>query len=634
MKKYISLILIGIGIGLLLFTTGAMAQPRSNLSPDASPYVEGELIVKIIPGADIDQIIKNIGLDIESTKVLSKIMRIWQITFSSDYEVTDFVDEFNKNPGVIVAQPNHYISWRITTPDDPEFPLQWNLETIDAEFAWDFGTGASGATVNGDPIVVAILDGGFDLVHEDIVFWTNVQEIDNNGIDDDLNGYVDDVNGWNAGTSDDNITSDDHGTHVTGIAAAQGNNNTDISGVTWNAQVMPVQVTSAVETEVVMAYDYVLANRVLYNTTNGASGAFVVATNASFGVDFADPALYPIWCDIYNDLGAAGILNAGATTNLFIDVDVQGDVPSGCGSTYLVAVTETNQNDINTDAGFGTTAIDIAAPGKSVLSTMPGDTVGYKSGTSMATPHVTGTIALLYAIACEEFINNAYVNPDQAALAMRSFILDGADIIDTLLNQVDQGRRLNMNGSVLELLNSEICCPEELSLSLPINSDKIFVAEERIIATNEITSGASVEYRAGEEVLLKPDFFAELGTDFLAHIGPCVILPETGEGMAPEYFDLAITTPDESQENAKLSVYPNPTSETVTIQLELNNPERVFIRLVDLAGKNIYTVSNRQLLDQGIHKFEILRSNLPQGLLFVQIQFGNKKPVIRKLIVQ
>ena len=199
--------------------------------------------------------------------------------------------------------------------------------------AWDNYT-TGGTSALGDEIVIAIIDDGFDLDHEDLNFWQNDNEIPN-GVDDDNNGYIDDFEGWNAYNQTGNIPADDHGTHVSGIAAALGNNGKGISGVNWNTQVMPIAGSSDNEAIVIEAYSYVLEMCARYNETNGQEGAFVVVTNASFGVNQGDPDDFPIWCGLYDELGSEGILNCAATANHNWNIDQVGDVPTACTSNFL-----------------------------------------------------------------------------------------------------------------------------------------------------------------------------------------------------------------------------------------------------------------------------------------------------------
>jgi hypothetical protein len=135
-----------------------------------------------------------------------------------------------------------------------------------------------------------------------------------------------------------------------------------------------------------------------YNQTNGAEGAFVVATNSSWGINNGNPANAPLWCAFYDTLGAYGILNAGATANAQINVDVSGDLPTGCISDYLISVTATNNNDVRTFSGFGANTIHLGAPGEAVRTTSGSSNYTTTDGTSFATPMVAGAIALFASL--------------------------------------------------------------------------------------------------------------------------------------------------------------------------------------------------------------------------------------------
>jgi subtilisin family serine protease len=324
-------------------------------------------------------------------------------------------------------QNNHFVTSRTITPDDEYYNWQWAPAKIKLPDVWDEYT-TGGTSANGDDIVIAIVDGGFDLAHEDLNFWKNTNEIPGNGIDDDNNGYIDDYDGWNAYSSTGNIPNQNHGTHVAGIAGAIGNNGTGISGVNWNIEVLPVAGSSGTEATVVEAYSYILEMRALYNETNGQSGAFIVVTNSSFGVDPGDPDDFPIWCSMYDELGNEGILNCAATANENWNIDQVGDVPTACSSEFLIAVTNTTSSDNKyPDAGYGVTHIDLGAPRTNIYSTLPGDNYGYNTGASMATPHVAGVIALMYASMCQDMIQDYKNTPGDFALMVRQYLLEGAD---------------------------------------------------------------------------------------------------------------------------------------------------------------------------------------------------------------
>ena len=272
----------------------------------------------------------------------------------------------------VAAQFNHEVQSRETLPDDPALNQQWHHvqngdHDIDSDLAWDITTG--GQTADGTRIVVAVLEGGgANYNHIDLIdnHWVNGQEIPDNGIDDDNNGFVDDYNGWHAQNNNDNIGGGGHGTSVSGMIGATGNNGSGGVGVNWDVEIMQVDMGfgGLSEANVIAAYDYPYEMRVLFNESQGARGAFVVATNASWGIDLANPANYPIWCGFYDTLGEAGILNCGATANQQYNIDTQGDMPTGCSSPYMVSVTATNNQDVRTFSGYGATTIDLAAPGR------------------------------------------------------------------------------------------------------------------------------------------------------------------------------------------------------------------------------------------------------------------------------
>lgn len=430
----------------------------------AQSYVPNEFIVMLKPGYTGNDFVKSMnskGLlgNFYVKEVLTEDWRIYTVGMDEILGGPEkYLYEVDAMDMVIACQLNYYVQSRATTPNDPSFNQQWGLNNtgqsggtvdadIDAPEAWDITTG--GITATGDSIVVAVVDEGFYLNHPDLKpnWFKNRQEIPNNGIDDDGNGYIDDFDGWNAYNNNGNLsTGDNHGTHVAGIIGAKGNNSSGVSGVNWNVKIMPIRGSSGTASVVIAAYGYAAKMRKLYNQTNGAKGAFVVATNSSFGVDNgnASSGLYSPWCAFYDTLGALGILSMGAGPNNNVNIDVVGDIPTTCPSNYMIAVTNSTRTDVKyTYAGYGTTHMDLAAPGTDIYNTY--GTSGYQSliGTSMATPMVTGVVALMYAAACEQFILDYKANPGAKALQMRSWLLGSVDVKSNFATQVATSGRLN-----------------------------------------------------------------------------------------------------------------------------------------------------------------------------------------------
>ncbi|MFK8007476.1 MAG: S8 family serine peptidase [Saprospiraceae bacterium] len=472
----------------------------------------GDILVQLNAKEDIHSLVDEFQLfqsdstQIEIKKSVVPDMNIWllHIDYVNINELV-FLEKIKRHSAVLNAQFNHFTSLRSTIPNDPDFPNQWQYlndgtngaiadADIDADLAWDIATG--GITANGDTIVICVIDAGIDHDHEDLVgnIWVNQAEIAGNGIDDDNNGFTDDVRGWNSFLMTDNVfNNDDHGTSVAGIIGAKGNNNIGVTGVNWNIKTMVVIGGSGMEDEVLTSYSYPLSHRKKYNETNGTEGAFVVATNASWGVDEGMASDFPLWCAFYDSLGQQGILNCGATANDNFNVEIDGDMPTTCTSDFLISVTNTNSSDLkHSDAAYGAISIDLGAPGALTWAVEPDNDYGLFAGTSAATPHVTGAIGLLYSSPCSNLPALALNDPPAAALLVKNYIFNGVDPNVSLDGITFTGGRLNVNNSIQMLMDSCGICPAPSSL---LTSNTTDISTTLTWIENDSTLSANIRFR-------------------------------------------------------------------------------------------------------------------------------------------
>lgn len=276
-----------------------------------------------------------------------------------------------------------YIASAQVVPNDSNYGKQWGLEQIGAPQAWEVTTGAS-------DIVIAVVDSGIDLEHEDLEakVWRNTGEIAFNGKDDDGNGYVDDVEGWHFytnGAGGDWLVSDDngHGTHVSGIAAAATNNGKGVAGVAWDSPIMTVKVLGSDATG---PYSSIAAG-IIYAVDNGAR-----IINLSLGGESFSQTL----CNAVTTATSKGRIVVAASGN-------DGPAilyPAMCPGALAVAATDASDEHASfSNAG---SRIDLAAPGVNIWSTWYASllhlgTYASRGGTSQAAPFVSGAAALVWS---------------------------------------------------------------------------------------------------------------------------------------------------------------------------------------------------------------------------------------------
>lgn len=346
-------------------------------------------------------------------------------------EIIDYKTEADQTP---VASPEPDSSKPTKTsaaPNDPSFPKMWAMNnrgqtggTFDADID---GLEAWRASSGGNTTVVAVVDTGIDIDHPDLDgnIWTNPDEIAGNNIDDDRNGYVDDVHGWDFANGDASVfdgDGDGHATHIAGTIAAEVDNGIGVTGIDSPVQVMSLKFMApgGGPQEAAEAIDYAVAE-----------GADII--NCSWA--YTDPK--PLTNSI-NKAEAAGVLVVAAAMNGgedFVGDDIDADplYPASFDNSNIISVAATDDRDLLTPfSNYGAVSVDLAAPGKDILSTVLNDSYNYGLGTSMAAPHVTGVAALVKS----EF-------PELDAAGIKARILDSVDKKPSLKGKTVTGGRLN-----------------------------------------------------------------------------------------------------------------------------------------------------------------------------------------------
>jgi subtilisin family serine protease len=284
-------------------------------------------------------------------------------------------------PGVrFVERSRRFRASSVAAPNDPLFARQWALRSTRARGAW--------LATLGDGVPVAVLDSGLDFSNADLAanVWTNPDEVPANGVDDDGNGFIDDVHGADTVRYDGDPTDGlGHGTAVASVIAARGDNGFGLSGMAWNARLMPVKVLHddgwGTTATMIAGLRYALDEgaRIVNMSLNGPS--------ASLALDEA-----------IAEAEARGVLVVTSAGNDGQNRDRVASYPASARSRTVITVASANRaGALARGSAFGRASVDIAAPGDDVLASDLDGRFARKSGTSFAAAYVTGAATLLAA---------------------------------------------------------------------------------------------------------------------------------------------------------------------------------------------------------------------------------------------
>jgi len=435
----------------------AQAAPAAAHAPGQT-IVEGELLVQFkeaATDAEVEDAKGKAKLKVRKQLKTSKKAKKDRglIHATTELPVEDAIVELKKHPAVEFAEPN-WVYTHQAVPNDPYYTAGylWGVcgdltspSTVwgsQAAEAWNAGS------IGANTVYVGVIDEGIQTAHPDLApnMWTNpFDPVD--GLDNDGNGYADDVNGWNFYNSNNQVfdpAGDQHGTHVAGTIGARGGNGLGVAGVNWNVTMISGKFLGAqggTTADAIEAIEYFVDLKTRHNIN-------LVALNNSWGGGVYSQALH----DSILRAAKAGILFVAAAGNGDANgIGLNNDSIPSYPSNYDTRVGTSTESAASYDAviavaaidpygaraafsNYGAQKVDLGAPGVSILSTLPTGSYGYSDGTSMATPHVTGAVALY-----------ASTHPEATAPQVKSAILGAVKPTPSLSGITVTGGRLDLS---------------------------------------------------------------------------------------------------------------------------------------------------------------------------------------------
>lgn len=444
-------------------STGTNGQSVASPAEPGLNYVADELLVQFVSGTtsrQAENLVTTLGMTVRSTIYTEAMKQAGQglmlrVGVAADSTLDQAITSLELNPMVEYAERNYLYSPSYVS-DDLYYTngTLWGVYSADSPTAGpagttnQYGSGAEQAWRDGfvgsTGVVIGVIDTGVQITHPDLQdnIWTNPFETDGDGIDNDGNGYIDDVNGWDFYNNDNSVydsTADDHGTHVSGTIAGAAGNSIGVAGVSWNATIVPLKFLGAgggSTADAILAVDYLTDLKTRH-------GMNIVASNNSWGGGGYSQGLH----DALIRHAKADILFVAAAGNSTSNNDLTSNYPSNYNTTVgtttetaasydgVIAVAAiTSSGGLAGFSSYGATTVDIGAPGSGIMSTVPFSSYASFNGTSMATPHVTGAIALFTSVQ----------GGTPSGQSIRSAILNSATPTPSLGGKVATGGRLNV----------------------------------------------------------------------------------------------------------------------------------------------------------------------------------------------
>lgn len=412
-------------------------------------FVPGEVLVKFRDGATTASRGRALGRagGQVAEEILTGAMRaqgrrvgVSRVRVAGD--VQRAIAALQADPDVEYAEPN-WVYQHQAVSNDTYYSngSLWGMYGSSTSPVNQYGSGAGTAwaanKTGSSNVYIGIIDEGYMYTHVDLAAnaGKNPGEVAGNGVDDDGNGYVDDVYGWDFDGNNSSVydgTTDDHGTHVAGTIGAVGGNGIGVAGVVWNVKLLSGKFLGrrgGTTANAIKAVDY-------FTDLKTRHGLNIVATSNSWGGGGASALLEAAIGRANN----AGILFIAAAGNSTLNCETSACYPAEYPNPNVIAVASIASNGtISSFSNYGSTTIDIGAPGSGIWSTVPGknnaSAYASYSGTSMATPHVSGAAALY-----------ASINPGATAAQIKNAILTQGIATASLAGKTATGKRLNVSG--------------------------------------------------------------------------------------------------------------------------------------------------------------------------------------------